>query len=153
MDFSSENQGFERNLVPLNDRLRSLSGFQPHVHVAKPLRRRRLRCSGTSRRSRIENSWRCLPVKSIRTHCITLTLSHFLLALDVEFVAILSRFCCCSSSLMQYKSGIPSVSGPLGTKRCALYNYWIVDEGQEYRLSVTQNRRELINETIRPAHH
>ena len=59
-DFSSRKQGLERDLVPLNDRLRSLSVLQLLVYRSKTLRRRRLRCSGTSRRYRFGKSWRCL---------------------------------------------------------------------------------------------
>jgi hypothetical protein len=48
-------------------------------------------------------------VKSFPFHRIALTLSPLLLADDVAFVAILSRFCCRCSSLIQQKSGVPLV--------------------------------------------
>ncbi len=49
------------HLVPLNDRLRSLSVFQSRVYWSKTLRRRRLRCSGTLHRYRFEKSVLVLP--------------------------------------------------------------------------------------------
>ena len=63
-DFSTGKQRFERILVPLNDRLRSLSVLQLLVYGLKTLRRRRLRCSGTSRRYRFGKSFTALPIRA-----------------------------------------------------------------------------------------
>ena len=65
-EFSSRKQGLERDLVPLNDRLRSLSVLQLLVYRSKTLRRRRLRCSGTSRRYRFGKSFTALRYGAIR---------------------------------------------------------------------------------------
>ena len=62
-------------------------------------------------RTRPDVSSAVFPVKSIRFHDSTVTLSPLLRADDVAFVAILSRLCRQISSLMQRKSCVPVVRG------------------------------------------